>query len=86
MIPRHQCDVKYALERKGSPYSLVLTKTNGSFERAVKRFQADLNEQAVHRRQLHSSILADCRVIWELLVVHRSTGLGVSWAVVRPPH
>ena len=42
MIQRHRCDVKHALERKGSPFSLVLTKTTGSFERAVKRFQADL--------------------------------------------
>ena len=41
MIDRHQCDVKHALERKGSPYSLVLTKTTGSFERAAKRFEAD---------------------------------------------
>ena len=41
IIDRHQCDVKYALERKGSPYSLVLTKTSGSFDRAVKRFEAD---------------------------------------------
>jgi hypothetical protein len=41
IIGRHQCDVKYALERKGSPYSLVLTKTSGSFERTVKRFEAD---------------------------------------------
>ena len=41
IIDRHQCDVKHTLERKGSPYSLVLTKTNGSFERAVKRFEAN---------------------------------------------
>ena len=40
-IDRHQCDVKSALERKGSPYSLVLTKTTGSYERAVKRFEDD---------------------------------------------
>lgn len=40
-IDRHQCDVKHALERRGSPYSLVLTKTTGSYERAVKRFEAD---------------------------------------------
>jgi hypothetical protein len=39
MISRYQCDVKHALERKGSPYSLVLTKTTGSFERAAKRFE-----------------------------------------------
>jgi len=41
-INRHKCDVKHSLERKGSPYSLVLAKTSGSFERSVKRFQADL--------------------------------------------
>lgn len=41
IMDRHQCDVKHALERKGSPFSLVLTKTNGSFDRAVKRFEAD---------------------------------------------
>src|SRR5271157_664718 len=41
IIDRHQCDVKHSLERKGSPYSLVLTKTSGSFERSVKRFEAN---------------------------------------------
>jgi 2OG-Fe(II) oxygenase superfamily len=41
MIRRHQCDVNHTLERKGSPYSLVLTKNKGSFERAVKRYEAD---------------------------------------------
>jgi hypothetical protein len=40
IIARHRCDVDHALERKGSPYALVLTKTSGSFERAVKRFEA----------------------------------------------
>ncbi|HKM53594.1 MAG TPA: hypothetical protein VJY33_09285, partial [Isosphaeraceae bacterium] len=32
---------KFTVERKGSPYSLVLTKTNGSFERSVQRFEAN---------------------------------------------
>jgi hypothetical protein len=41
LIGRHQCDVKHTLARTGSPYSLVLTKTRGSFDRAVKRFEAD---------------------------------------------
>ena len=41
MIGRHACDVTHALEQKGSPYSLVLTKTTGSFERAAKRFEAN---------------------------------------------
>lgn len=44
-IARHRCDVTHALERKGSPYSLVLTKTTGSFNRA-------LNEYASNRRLL----------------------------------
>ncbi len=41
MIASHQCDVKHKLERKGSPYSLVLTKTRGSYDRALKRYKAD---------------------------------------------
>jgi hypothetical protein len=41
MIRRYQCDVKHALKRSGSPYSLILTKTTGSFDRALKRFEAD---------------------------------------------
>ncbi len=41
MINQHQCDVKHALERIGRPYSLVLKKTTGSFERAVKQFKTD---------------------------------------------
>lgn len=42
MIRRHQCDVGHALERKGSPFSLVLRKTTGSFDRSLKRYEADL--------------------------------------------
>jgi hypothetical protein len=41
IIDSHQSDVKHTVERKGSPYSLVLTKTNGSFERSVQRFEAN---------------------------------------------
>jgi len=40
-LEKHKCDVKYELESVGSPYSLVLTKTYGSFERAVKRYNSD---------------------------------------------
>ena len=40
-IGRHQCDVKYTLERTGRPYSLALTKTTGAFERAAKQYKAD---------------------------------------------
>lgn len=41
MIQRHGCDVKHTVERVGSPFSLVLTKTNGSIERAARRFKAN---------------------------------------------
>jgi hypothetical protein len=41
MIDRHACDVKHTLECKGSPYSLVLSKTSGSYERTLKRFEAN---------------------------------------------
>ena len=41
IIHSQECDVKHTVERKGSPYSLVLTKTNGSFERSVQRFEAN---------------------------------------------
>lgn len=41
MIRQHRCDVTDTLERKGSPHTLVLTKTTGSFDRAVKRFKTD---------------------------------------------
>jgi hypothetical protein len=41
MIGRQACDVKHALERRGSPYSLVLTKTTGSFERATQQYEAN---------------------------------------------
>lgn len=40
-IEQHQCDVTHTLERTKSPYTLVLTKTTGSFDRALKRFRAD---------------------------------------------
>jgi len=40
-IEEFQCDVTHKLEKKGSPYTLVLTKTTGSYERALNQFQAD---------------------------------------------
>ena len=40
-IRHHECDVTHKLEKKGSPYALVLTKTNGSFERQVRRHAAN---------------------------------------------
>jgi hypothetical protein len=41
-IRRSQCDVSHILEKKGRPYSLVLTKTTDSFDRAVRRYEKDL--------------------------------------------
>lgn len=41
MINTHQCDVSHALDCKGRPYSLVLTKTTGSYDRALRRFEMD---------------------------------------------
>lgn len=40
-IAGNRYDVTHTLERKRSPFSLVLTKTTGSFKRALKRFEAD---------------------------------------------
>jgi 2OG-Fe(II) oxygenase superfamily len=40
-INQDQCDVQQELERRGSPYSLLLTKTTGSYDRAVKQFESD---------------------------------------------
>jgi hypothetical protein len=42
MISKHQCDVTHKLEKTGSPYALVFTKTDGSFNRRAQRFAADL--------------------------------------------
>lgn len=41
MISRHQCDVTHKLEKTGSPYALVFTKTDGSYKRRAQRFVAD---------------------------------------------
>ncbi len=45
-LNQHQCDVTHTLERTKSPYTLVLTKTTGSFDRALKRFHADQRQLA----------------------------------------
>jgi hypothetical protein len=41
IIERNECDVSHRLEKTGRPFSLVLTKTNGSFKRRVQRYHAD---------------------------------------------
>jgi hypothetical protein len=40
-IASRQCDVRTHEEAVGSPYTLVLTKTFGSYERETKRFAAN---------------------------------------------
>ena len=45
-INKHRCDITHKLEKTGSPYSLVLKKTTGSYERALKRFETDCSLQS----------------------------------------
>ncbi|MFO0799650.1 MAG: 2OG-Fe(II) oxygenase [Gemmataceae bacterium] len=40
-VERHRSDVTHRLERTGRPFTLVLTKTTGSYERAVQRYKKD---------------------------------------------
>lgn len=40
-VERHQSDVTHRLERTGRPFTLVLTKTTGSYDRAVRRYKKD---------------------------------------------
>ena len=40
-IDQHRCDVIHVTERKGSPQTLVCTKTQDSYERQRKQFGVD---------------------------------------------
>lgn len=40
-IDKHRCDVKHVTERKGSPQTLVCTKTQDSYQRRRKQFGVD---------------------------------------------
>ena len=40
-IDQHQCDVTHVTERKGSPQTLVCTKTQSSYERRRKQYEDD---------------------------------------------
>ncbi|MEZ6061953.1 MAG: 2OG-Fe(II) oxygenase [Planctomycetaceae bacterium] len=42
-ISQQQFDVTHTIEKLKSPYSLVLTKTQDSFQRTLKRYQLDTN-------------------------------------------
>lgn len=41
-IDQHRCDVTHVTERRGSPQTLVCTKTQASYERRLAQFKADL--------------------------------------------
>ncbi|MFN0052207.1 MAG: 2OG-Fe(II) oxygenase [Planctomycetales bacterium] len=41
-ISQYRYDVTHTLERRGSPYKLVLKKTNGSYDREVRRYETNL--------------------------------------------
>ncbi len=45
-IRTSQCDVKTATERRGSPHSLICTKTEASYERRVRQRKRDLEDLA----------------------------------------
>ena len=40
-IDHHQCDCTHVTERKGSPQTLICTKTQGSYERRLKQYGED---------------------------------------------
>jgi hypothetical protein len=42
MIRTKRCDLTHVTERRGSPYTLVCTKTTGSYNRKCKRRKRDL--------------------------------------------
>ncbi len=63
-IDQHRCDVTHVTERKGSPQTLVCTKTQNSYERRRKQFGVDqvvlaelekLVERTVSSRQTRKS-------------------------------
>jgi len=44
-VNRHDSDLSHRLEKTGSPHRLVLTKTPGSWERAVAQFETNIKLQ-----------------------------------------
>jgi predicted 2-oxoglutarate/Fe(II)-dependent dioxygenase YbiX len=49
IIDRHQCDVTHVTERKGSPQTLVCTKTTASFQRSLQKYHQDKEHLATLR-------------------------------------
>ncbi|MCI0541283.1 MAG: hypothetical protein L0Z50_39285, partial [Verrucomicrobiales bacterium] len=54
-IDKHRCDVKHVTERKGSPQTLVCTKTQDSYERRRKQYGVDQETLAELEQIAHSS-------------------------------
>jgi hypothetical protein len=46
IIRQQACDVETTVERRGSPYALVCTKTQASYERALARHRHALEQHA----------------------------------------
>ena len=42
VIRQHRCDLTHVTERKGSPYTLVCTKTTAAYNAAFKTYKRDL--------------------------------------------
>lgn len=61
VIDRKGLDTTHVTERRGRPYTLVCTKTNASYERALKAHRVDLDHLKKIRSLLawHSSLNAD---------------------------
>jgi hypothetical protein len=54
-IDKHRCDVTHVTERKGSPQTLVCTKTQASYERRRKQYGDDQKSLAELERIAQSS-------------------------------
>lgn len=63
IIDRMLLDTTHDTERRGRPYSLICTKTKGSYERAVKAHQLDLDQLARIRALLewHAGLSAETK-------------------------
>ena len=46
-IRRHELDMTHVTERKGSPHTLVCTKTRRGYERRLNQYRSDLAAMAV---------------------------------------
>jgi hypothetical protein len=49
MIEHHHCDLTHVTDRRGSPQTLVCTKTSASFEGRLRQYKADQEQLATLR-------------------------------------